>query len=204
MPKTNNSKKSEKLIPLICSNCGGKLDLYLDNMQAFCPYCGEKLLVDINQLGHILSEREKTKRRQMDIEAEERMELLKSENKNKDAKRIFKYTIGLAIAMILAMIVMINISHFTFSSFEKDYSSAYDKHEERMESQKTHLETLLQEIKKDMDNGDYDSALFKANQLHYTDTGFSSEEDALTEKWDNIRESTIKMIEEAKAKDSGS
>ena len=35
-----------KLIKLTCSNCGAQLELDADRRQAFCTYCGEKLLLD--------------------------------------------------------------------------------------------------------------------------------------------------------------
>ena len=70
----NNSNQPTKYMELTCSKCGGKLNLDLDHLQAFCPYCGEKLMIDTNQLGMILAEKEETKRKQLELEHEERME----------------------------------------------------------------------------------------------------------------------------------
>ena len=50
------------LIHMKCQNCGANLDIDLDHMMAFCPYCGEKILIDIDQLSSVLVEKEKTNR----------------------------------------------------------------------------------------------------------------------------------------------
>lgn len=47
---------------LECSNCNAMLDLDMDNLIAYCPYCGNKILIDVEQLGELLTEREKTRR----------------------------------------------------------------------------------------------------------------------------------------------
>jgi len=52
-----------KFIKLSCK-CGAQLEVDIDNMQAYCPYCGRKLLFDIDQMEVVLAEKEKTKRAQ--------------------------------------------------------------------------------------------------------------------------------------------
>ena len=56
------------------------------------------------------------------------------------------------------------------------------------------LEHTVQEIRIDISNGDYDSALIKAQSLHMDDN-WSSESRA---HWDEQRESLIRLIEEKK------
>ncbi len=53
-----------KLIKFDCNNCGAQLEMDLDNLQVYCPYCGQKLLIDIDQVDHILVAREETKQAQ--------------------------------------------------------------------------------------------------------------------------------------------
>ena len=55
------------------------------------------------------------------------------------------------------------------------------------------LEMLYAEIQKDCNNGDYESAMMKADQLIYT-AGYSEETKI---QWDNIRKATIDYIENA-------
>jgi DNA-directed RNA polymerase subunit RPC12/RpoP len=55
------------IIKMKCSHCGANLELDLDNLMAYCPYCGEKLLIDVGQLKDVLVEREKTKQREVDV-----------------------------------------------------------------------------------------------------------------------------------------
>ena len=52
------------MIELTCQKCGGSLSTDIDNLYAHCPYCGQKLLFDLEQIEFVLAEREKTKREQ--------------------------------------------------------------------------------------------------------------------------------------------
>ena len=51
-----------KLIKMQCNSCSAQLDIDLEHLQAFCPHCGQKLMMDFVLLGQVLSEKEKTKR----------------------------------------------------------------------------------------------------------------------------------------------
>ncbi|MEY8420022.1 hypothetical protein AALA83_12200 [Oscillospiraceae bacterium 44-5] len=51
-----------KLIKLTCNNCNAPLEVDIDNLQAYCPYCGQKLLFDLEQMERVLAEKEQTKR----------------------------------------------------------------------------------------------------------------------------------------------
>ena len=51
-----------KLIKLKCSNCNAPLEVDIDNLVAYCPYCGQKLLFDLEQMERVLAEKEQTKR----------------------------------------------------------------------------------------------------------------------------------------------
>lgn len=51
-----------QLVKMKCNNCDAQLDVDLDNLQAYCPYCGQKLMLDFGQLAWALDEKEKTKR----------------------------------------------------------------------------------------------------------------------------------------------
>lgn len=50
-----------KLIDLKCKHCGANLKLDPENIQTFCQYCGDKLLIDMDKLSEVLKEKEKTK-----------------------------------------------------------------------------------------------------------------------------------------------
>ena len=45
-----------------CPNCNAALDIDIEHLQAYCPYCGTKLLFDLDQMNTIIAEKEKTKR----------------------------------------------------------------------------------------------------------------------------------------------
>lgn len=59
-----------KLIKMECPNCHAGLEIDIEHMQAYCPYCGTKLLFDLDQINHIIAEKEKTKRYKIKQESE--------------------------------------------------------------------------------------------------------------------------------------
>lgn len=58
-----------------------------------------------------------------------------------------------------------------------------------MNRENTRLNEIYAEIQVDIENGDYDSALIKANSLY-----FRRDDDDLKEQWDEMRESVIDII----------
>jgi DNA-directed RNA polymerase subunit RPC12/RpoP len=59
------------IIKMKCSNCGADLELDLDHLMIYCPYCGEKLLIDVGNYDNVLVEKEKTKQKNVDIRLKE-------------------------------------------------------------------------------------------------------------------------------------
>lgn len=62
--KSCYSNDETKLIKLKCDNCNAVLDVDINKMIAYCPYCGQKLLIDNNTL---FKEKEKTKRKKLKL-----------------------------------------------------------------------------------------------------------------------------------------
>ncbi len=53
-----------RLIDLRCPNCGAVLRMDMDNMAAYCTYCGSRLFIETNDFGRVVAEKEQTKRTQ--------------------------------------------------------------------------------------------------------------------------------------------
>jgi len=87
--------------------------------------------------------------------------------------------LGGMIAIMAGCLVLINVQH---------------KKEDRIEQQ---LNEVVAAIQVDIENHDYDSALIKANTLHFD----SSLSKSKAEDWDEQREQLIELIEEKKAED---
>lgn len=61
-----------KIVSINCPNCNAALDFDLDDSKVFCPYCGQKLMIDYEEMSQLyiekentLQEQEKTKRVQL-------------------------------------------------------------------------------------------------------------------------------------------
>lgn len=80
-----------------CKNCGGNIEIDLDNLQANCPYCGEKILFDVTELKDLLIKKEETK--QIDIQEQAKTERLKMEQA--DLYKLIKIFITFVIASII-------------------------------------------------------------------------------------------------------
>lgn len=171
-----------QLVKIKCNNCDAKIDVNLDDLQAFCPYCGQKLMIDFDQLAWILAEKEKEKHA-ADCEEHQTVrakmtydhESLEKEGESKHAtmSSIVPWTI------LIIMAILFLVLHFGFVTRE---------HKQRV----TCLKELEVEIDDAIQSQDYDSALLKLNKL-YLDDNYSSEESAT---WDKKRETYLKIIEE--------
>ncbi len=88
-----------------CHNCDSTIKIDFDNLggtKKYCPYCGKKILVDLDQIEDIILEKsgsELTKRVQMEYEHKERMEKMKSE-------QFFKVLGGLVLFYFAMMFLL--------------------------------------------------------------------------------------------------
>ena len=82
------------LIKLKCASCNAPLEVDLDNLQVYCPYCGQKLMIDVQQMKDLLIEREKTRQMQLGYDYSERK-----------ARREDQYTMKL-IAILLGVLAV--------------------------------------------------------------------------------------------------
>ena len=159
-------------IVMKCNNCNAQLEIDLDHLQAYCPYCGQKLMMDFDQLGHVLSEKEKTKRSvTREQERTNRTQMLyelKSNEKDKDWKMKIIDKIPVFAGSFIALLIVIDIFFFDFipNPFEK-------KHDEKVE----YLQQIEIEVEDAIKAEDYDTALIKANELYF-DYYWSSKESA--------------------------
>lgn len=121
-PIQTNAVHNSKSLQLICDNCGATLELNTEHLIAFCPYCGHKVLIDVDRFGKILSQKEETKReaeitrreikkterekQQQEFELEKkRMEIDAAERKEK--RKWIGYAIYGGLAVLAFLIIAI-------------------------------------------------------------------------------------------------
>ncbi len=111
----------------------------------------------------------------------------KLEESKKTKKRIkFDGLAGLGIMLVVLVILYIAVWIAVSSSEKKEKADN--------EAKENQLQATVKEIKDDIINGDYDSALIKTYTIHYDGTSDDSKE-----FWDEQRESLIHLIEEKKS-----
>ena len=175
-----------RLVESTCRNCGAQLDIDLDHLQAYCPFCGNKLLMDFEKYDKVLTEKEKTKRTvehesqltkrtQIAYEHESMQQAQESDQKDKEWR---KKAFGVA-AYVLVMFFIFYMLFYSLNSSEK-------KHDEKVK----YLQTLEIKINDAVQARDFDTALLNAHKI-YLDSGWSSEE---TAAWDAKREAYIEII----------
>lgn len=70
-----------KIVIMECPGCKANLEIDFENMIGFCPYCGKKLIYNPEGMSYLLTEKEKTKR--VNINNDYKLERLKIEHKEK-------------------------------------------------------------------------------------------------------------------------
>lgn len=107
-----------QLTRLNCPNCDAPLEIDMDNMEAYCPYCGQKLMFDTEQIGKLFAEREKTKQEQ---ELTKRIEIQKK-YKEREEIRSIKLLIGCVLFIILMFAIAALANWLESSEWLEKYS----------------------------------------------------------------------------------
>lgn len=102
------------LIQMECKNCGSQLDLDLNNIQAFCPYCGVKLMIDSETLSKVLSEKERT--RQIEVKEQEETKRQEANHKAEIKKDILSFILPFGALLLLLLLLIL----FLVLSFRSD------------------------------------------------------------------------------------
>lgn len=101
-----------RLIHMKCQNCGANLELDLDHLMAYCPYCGEKLMIDFDGLNSVLIEKEKTNRTSRIVNGVENIAdkvvsyKVKKEEIKSESEKITKEKIIFFIVVMLFFLIM--------------------------------------------------------------------------------------------------
>lgn len=169
-----------KLFQLTCKNCGAQLNIDLDNLQAYCPFCGQKLMFKFKQMGKVFIEREKTRRATELKDKSHSQERYRMDFETKERQKDWKRKAIKAVAIAL-------VCFFVFYCIPKQI---FGVHKDKV----AYLQQLEVEIEIAIKEEDYDTALFKANQL-YCDDNWSSEQ---TKAWDAKRKAYIEIVKEKK------
>ena len=103
-----------KLINPDCKKCEATLEINLDKLQAFCPYCGSRLMIDVDKFDSLFKEMEITKREQ--IRETEKTKRAKYEylSKVEDAKNYNHLILIFLIAAFMAMISVYVIAIYKY------------------------------------------------------------------------------------------
>lgn len=103
-----------QMIDCTCKKCGASLELDIDDIKMFCPYCGDKLMFDISSedLVEIIKEKEETKRKEMDILEQQRKDREASEKEALDKKNAFKDYLQLLSEIVIAFLILYIFIHF--------------------------------------------------------------------------------------------
>lgn len=162
--------KGEKMTTLKCRNCGGTVELDTELPVAFCPYCGKKDLIDDDLLGRVYIEKEKTRQTTAKLDYEER------KNIREQKQQRFTPLIPLVFLLICFLMVWLSTDHLA-------------------KSRKAEADRLLvieQELIDAYQDGDYDLARIKANQLRPDGLSYGEER-----SWNAKRKEYLAMIDKA-------
>lgn len=170
-----------KLKLMKCPNCEASIDNDEEIEVFFCKYCGSRIIIEeltaeelnakikIKEMQHIEKMKEK-EFAENNAEWERFQKTAKETNKN-----LFIIVGALWIVAIVVFIILSNSEKF-----------ASDKQERE-------LETVVEEVIVDIENGDYSSARIKAESVYYT----ADWSDEVEEKWDAIRKRLLEEIDKA-------
>lgn len=157
---------------LKCPACGGTVMIDNDKAIMFCPYCGAKMPQQQDALDKILKHAENKQQFEEEVRQRKVRESIEAEKRQKKSS---------AKGLLIVLIALIALGVVTYFGIQGENSSENE------------LKALVTEIQADLEAGNYDVALFKTEQLHWPHGDTVG-----IERWDNQRESLVKVIKEAK------
>lgn len=158
-----------------CPNCGASIEIDETRETCFCTYCGSQIQRDpSNTVTHRTVDVAKIR----EIEANERIEKERREERKSNDKSLNYILIGCVAFIIFGFVVL-----FGLERSEK----------KELEQERQRLNSIVAEIEQDVANENYDAAFIKASGLHMADGTGSKDEQ---EQWDRQREELIKLIKQ--------
>lgn len=106
-----------RMVSLSCIQCGANLDVDIDHLQAYCPFCGTKLLIDVGQMTDILEKKELTKQKRIKYErdlvlAESVMKHRERANIQRSKERNEAAVIGIIIFVMIFLVCFLMMRFF--------------------------------------------------------------------------------------------
>ena len=188
---------------LRCPECGANYES--DEKVSFCSHCGAKLFFDdgTKTVNYNYNYKTEDAARIRVIEVNRELEL----NKRKANSRFVDNKFTLGILFSFATVIIVVMAMFMYGSnvtnlknkfglgvllFFVVYTVLFMYLYNKSKTQEKNLQNMVNEIQNNINSGNYEVALIKAKSLRYT-AKWSND---IKEKWDDIRESLIKIIEE--------
>lgn len=190
-------------VQLTCPNCSAQLEAENGIDSLYCKYCGTKILIEgqspaiVNGklAAQVANKAYDTKLKQATIESSERttVQRIKSDERKEVKKHSTKvWKIALIVFGIVAALFLIVASGIVKDLGYSHRLSVEAKKSAKLEAAELErLDTLFDEIQKDIEAGNYDSALIKASRLRYSLNTYSN---GPYEQWEATRESLVETI----------
>ena len=105
-----------KMRSMKCNNCGASLELDIDNLISYCPFCGNKLMFDVEQIEEIIKEKERTKQIFKQEEEKTKRVQLEKEKEITDISSRTKIIVALIFAWIASIVLLMVLSMKTLDN----------------------------------------------------------------------------------------
>lgn len=183
-----------------CPECGANID----NINAsFCSSCGVKLQFDDGSKNINYNYKMEDIAKIKEVELNREIELNKMKEKSRFVDNKFTLSIlfsfGTIIIVFMAMFIyggnatnLMNKFWLGVLVFYALYTVTFIYLYNKSKTQEKNLQNMVNEIQNNINSGNYEVALIKTKSLRYT-AKWSND---IKEKWDDTRESLMKIIEE--------
>ncbi len=182
---------------LKCPECGANID----NINAsFCSYCGAKLLLDDGSKNIVYKTEDVAKIKEVELNREIELNKIKTNSRFVDNKFMLGilFSFGTIIIVFIAMLIygsnatnLKNKFWLGVLLFYIFYTVLFLYLKNKSKTQEKNLQNIVNEVQNSINSGNYEVALIKAKSIRYT-AKWSND---IKEKWDDTRETLIKLIE---------
>ncbi len=173
---------------LKCPKCGANLQI--DENVSFCSYCGSKLFFDDGAININYKTEDIGKIKEIELNKQKEKNRVRENSRIVGSKWMLNF--GLIYLSIIVVCFYILSQEKKILLFFLFYFMLYVILFYKSKLQEKSLNNLVNEIQIDINSNNYEKALIKVKTLRYT-ANWSNE---IKEKWDDIRNTLEKIIEE--------
>lgn len=105
----NNERKNTKMMPAVCTQCGGPVEVDTHRAHAICQYCGSQIIIEKPKLSAVESVLSFVNDQQKRMDAAKKEKKEEERKAKEEADKSFKKNLWIYLLMIFIPLIFLNV-----------------------------------------------------------------------------------------------